>query len=90
MTFYYKNNRSQQLRGFYHTAILGHVTKSATLMNLTQPSISLQIKSLERDLACKLFHCIGPKAILTAEGTALLELIRPNVQDFMEGISSYT
>ncbi len=48
--FYYKNNRLQQIRGFCNTVTYGSLSKAAKIMNLTQSSISLQIKTLERDL----------------------------------------
>ena len=79
--FYYKNNRFQQLRGFYFAATLGNVTKAAEVMHLTQPSISLQIKALEEDLGCQLFARKGPAIALTKEGHTLLELIQPLVEN---------
>ncbi len=48
--FYYKNNRLQQIRGFCNTVTYGSLAKAAKILNLTQSSISLQIKTLERDL----------------------------------------
>lgn len=79
--FYYKNNRFQQLRGFYFAAKLGNITKAAEVMHLTQPSISLQIKALEDDLACQLFERKGPSIHLTKDGAILLELIQPLVEN---------
>lgn len=79
--FYYKNNRFQQLRGFYFAAKLGNITKAAEVMHLTQPSISLQIKALEDDLECKLFERKGPAIHLTKDGATLLELIQPLVEN---------
>ncbi len=52
--FYYKNNRLQQIRGFCNTVNYGSLSKAAKVMNLTQSSISLQIKTLERDLSTNL------------------------------------
>lgn len=48
--FYYKNNRLQQIRGFCNTIMCGSMTKAGESMGLTQSTISLQIKTLERDL----------------------------------------
>lgn len=79
--FYYKNNRFQQLRGFYFAAKLGNITKAAEVMHLTQPSISLQIKALETDLDCQLFERKGPNISLTRDGVTLLELIQPLVEN---------
>lgn len=52
--FYYKNNRLQQIRGFCNTVMCGSMTKAGEIMGLTQSTISLQIKTLERDLKKKL------------------------------------
>lgn len=52
--FYYKNNRLQQIRGFCNTVTYGSLSKAANIMHLGQSSISLQIKTLERDLETKL------------------------------------
>ena len=52
--FYYKNNRLQQIRGFCNTVTYGSLSKAANIMNLSPSSISLQIKTLERDLNTKL------------------------------------
>lgn len=79
--FYYKNNRFQQLRGFYFAAKLGNLTKAAEVMNLTQPSISLQIKALEQDLGCELFERKGPSILLTKDGATLLKLVEPLVEN---------
>jgi DNA-binding transcriptional LysR family regulator len=79
--FYYKNNRFQQLRGFYFAAKLGNLTKAAEVMNLTQPSISLQIKALESDLNTILFERKGPTIALTKDGATLLELVQPLVEN---------
>jgi len=78
--FYYKNNRFQQLRGFYFTAILGSVSKASRVINLTQPAVSLQIKALESDLNTSLFERKGPNISLTKDGTTLLELVSPLVE----------
>ena len=46
----YKQNRLQQLRGFVYAAQEGSITKAAERLFLTQPSVSLQIQALEREL----------------------------------------
>lgn len=69
--FYYKTNRLQQLRGFYYTAQFRSVTKAAQYMNISQPTVTMQIKSLEQDLKTQLFEHNGPKIILTEIGKKL-------------------
>ncbi len=49
-------------------------------MYLSQPSVSLQIKALERELGVELFERHGPRISLTADGQRLLELARPLVE----------
>jgi len=75
----YKQNRLQQLRGFCYAARAGSISKAAEKLYLSQPSVSLQIKALERELETELFERHGPKISLTAAGQRLLELARPLV-----------
>lgn len=67
-SFYYKNNRLQQIRGFINVVQYGGITKAAEQMNLTQSAVSCQIATLEKDLKLKLFKKVGTKLILTAKG----------------------
>jgi len=56
------------------------MSKTAEQMFLSQPSISLLIQSLEKDLQSHLFERQGPKIQLTNEGKILLELALPMVE----------
>lgn len=56
------------------------VSRAATRLSLTQPTVSLQVQSLERDLDATLFERRGPKIELTFEGELLYELARPLVE----------
>jgi DNA-binding transcriptional LysR family regulator len=76
----YKQNRLQQLRGFCYAAAEGSISRAAERMFLSQPSVSLQIQALERELSTKLFDRHGPKIILTREGELLFELAMPLVE----------
>ena len=75
----YKHNRLLQLRGFCHAARAGSMSKAAEKLYLSQPSVSLQIQALERELGVKLFERHGPRIELTPDGQLLLELARPLV-----------
>ena len=77
---YYKQNRLQQLRGFCFAAQAGSISKAADRMFLSQPSVSLQIKALEREFNATLFERRGPKITLTPDGGTLLELASPLVE----------
>ncbi len=78
--FYYKQNRLKQLRAFCYTAQLKSMSRAAEQMFLSQPSISLLIQSLEKDLEQKLFLRKGPRIALTAEGSTLFEMSLPLVE----------
>jgi LysR family cys regulon transcriptional activator len=80
--FRYKQNRLQQLRGFCAVVELNSVSKAAARLNLTQPTVSLQVQALERELRATLFERRGPKLELTPEGEVLFELARPLVEGF--------
>jgi DNA-binding transcriptional LysR family regulator len=76
----YKQNRLQQLRGFCYAARSRSISKAAQKMGLSQPSVSLQIKALERELGAQLFSRRGPRIELTHDGQRLMELARPLVE----------
>ena len=78
--FFYKNNRLQQLRGFCVAAEFQSLTKAAKTLKLSHSSISLQIKSLERDLEVKLFDRNGPSIKLTEDGKKLYQISRSLVE----------
>ena len=73
----YKQNRLQQLRGFCYAARSHSISKAAELMYLSQPSVSLQIKALEREMGVELFERRGPRIRLTYDGQQLFELAKP-------------
>lgn len=77
---YYKQNRLKQLRAFCHTAQSGSISKAATTLYLSQPSVSLQIQALERELNTILFERRGPKISLTPDGKELLDIALPMVE----------
>ena len=64
--FYYKNNRLSQIRGFCYTVQKGSIVKAADFLGLTQPAITIQINSLERDLKVKLFKNTKPLQLTQA------------------------
>ncbi len=74
-----KSNRHKQLRSFCMAAKVGGFSKAAELLQLSQPSVSLQIQGLEKELKAKLFIRNGPKITLTEAGKKLLELAQPLV-----------
>lgn len=78
--FLYKQNRLKQLRAFCTAARLGSISKAADALFLSQPSISLQVRALERELGLTLFERRGPKIELTPDGRAVYEMATPLVE----------
>lgn len=63
----------QWLRGFYSVAEQGGVTQAAHVMGREQPTITRQIKCLEKELGVVLFDRFSGKMKLTPEGKVLFE-----------------
>lgn len=78
---YYKQNRVQQLRGFCYAVQSGSISKAAERLYLSQPSVSLQIQALERELGVTLFERRGPRIRVTPEGEMLYELSLPLLEN---------
>lgn len=76
----YKHNRLQQLRGFCYAAADGSISKAAARMFLSQPSVSLQIQALERELKVVLFERRGPRIRLTPDGELLFQIAMPLIE----------
>jgi DNA-binding transcriptional LysR family regulator len=62
----------RQLRSFVVVAEEMHVGRAAIRLHLTQPSLSRQIASLERDLGVELFARVRRRFVLTAAGETFL------------------
>ncbi len=75
-----RHNRHQQLRSFCVTAQVGSISGAAQRLERSQPSVSLQIQTLERELGVILFERRGPRIRLTPEGESLLEMALPLVE----------
>lgn len=78
--FYYKGNRHKQLRAFVMVVKLGSLTRAAEALYLSQPTISLQLQALERELGTSLVERRRRRINLTDAGEALYELARPLVE----------
>lgn len=71
----------QQLRYFAAVAETRHFTRAAQREHVAQPSLSQQIRSLERELGAELFHRARGHISLTDAGEALLPLARRILAD---------
>lgn len=83
--FYYKQNRLKQLTAFCMAAKTGSISIAGESLFLSQPTISLQIQALERDMKVILFERRGPRITLTPEGAVLFQIAQPLV-DGIEGL----
>jgi DNA-binding transcriptional LysR family regulator len=77
---YYKQKRLKQLRAFCKAAQTGSISEAAEQLFLSQPTISLQIQALEREMSLTVFERRGPRIKLTPEGQILYNLAQPLVE----------
>ena len=62
----------RRVRTFVTVAELGSVSKAAQRLHISQPGLSRQLQELQHELGLRLFHRIGRRLVLTAEGEQLL------------------
>lgn len=62
-----------QLRSFVAVAELGHLTRAAERVHVSQPALSAQIKALEEELGVRLFERTPGGMMLTRAGERMLE-----------------
>jgi DNA-binding transcriptional LysR family regulator len=82
---YYKQNHLKQLRAFCMAAKTGNISQAAEALFQSQPTVTLQIQALEREMKITLFERCGPKISLTPEGLVLQQIAQPLV-DGIEGL----
>jgi DNA-binding transcriptional LysR family regulator len=74
---YYKQTRYKLLRTFCVVAQKENITHAAEQLHISQPTVSLQIQALEREMGEKLLERRGPSIRLTPEGKILYQLVQP-------------
>lgn len=62
----------EQLRSFHAVATRGGFSRAAESIFLTQSTVSMQVKALERELGVRLFERLGRRVLLTQEGKSML------------------
>lgn len=80
--FHYKGNQLKQLRAFLTAADEASFSRAADRLYISQPSVSQLIRSLEREMGVELFARNGPRIEISPEGQALVDLVRPLVDQF--------
>jgi DNA-binding transcriptional LysR family regulator len=73
----------RHIRYFLAVALEQNFTRAAERVGIGQPSLSLQIRDLERAVGARLFHRIPQGAELTEAGKAFHDLVR-NIPDHVE------
>jgi len=74
---YYKQTRYKLLRTFCVVAQKENITHAAEQLHISQPTVSLQVQALEREMGQKLLERRGPSVKLTPEGKVLYQLVQP-------------
>jgi DNA-binding transcriptional LysR family regulator len=67
----------QQIKTFVAVAKTGNFSRAAESLFRTQPSVTVAVRRLEKELGAKLFERHGRRTILTAAGEALAEAAGP-------------
>ncbi|MGM0751694.1 MAG: LysR family transcriptional regulator [Bacillota bacterium] len=75
-----------QLEAFDHVVRLGSFSKAARHLNLSQPTISVRIQGLEKEVGSGLFHRVGKRVELTDAGKGFLPYARQAIELVANGI----
>lgn len=70
---------------FYHVVKSGQITAAAQILNMSQPAVSQQISSLEKQLNVSLFKRSGRGIVLTKEGKLLYEYVQRGYEEILQG-----
>lgn len=77
-------------RIFYYVTINGSISKAAEELNISQPAVTWQIKSLEEQLDLTLFIRTKKGVTLTEEGKVLFDYIKKGIESFKNGENALT
>lgn len=77
-------------RIFYTVVMYGSISKAAEALFISQPAVTFQMKSLEKQLGLCLFVRTRQGIILTDEGSVLFNWVKKGLEDFNNGESILT
>ncbi|WP_430786936.1 LysR family transcriptional regulator [Virgibacillus flavescens] len=75
-----------QLKAFDHVIRLGSFSKAARYLNVSQPTISIRIKELEKSVGGALFYQSGKQMKLTELGNGFLPYARQALDVLIKGV----
>lgn len=75
---------------FYTVAIEGSISKAASVLHISQPAVTWQIKSLENQLGIALFVRTKKGVNLTEEGKVLFQYVEKGIESFKNGENMLT
>src|SRR5215467_12561341 len=75
----------RHLRYFIECAELLHFTRAAEMLHVSQPTLSIQIHSLEEELGAPLFQRVGRNVRLTEAGSLFLDHARRALREVEAG-----
>jgi DNA-binding transcriptional LysR family regulator len=78
----------KRLNTFFLVSKRGSLERAATELKLTIPTISAQIKTLERELNVNLFHHLPNKLVLTEQGKVFLDRVEAVLTSFEKAKAS--
>lgn len=82
------NSNFEHYRIFYYVAKYGNLTKAASVLHTSQPSVTRTIHNLERNLNCRLFERSKSGMKLTPEGEVFYEYIAVGCSQFFKAESN--
>ena len=73
-----------QMNYFLKIAEIGNMGRAAEVLHISQPSLSIAISNLEKELNVKLFHRVGHKLFLSTDGEQFLVHVKKILADVQE------
>ncbi|AGF73659.1 LysR family transcriptional regulator [Corynebacterium halotolerans] len=75
------------LRGFLAVAEAGHLTDTAAILGISQPTLTRRIRRVEEFTGATLFDRTGRRLVLNARGRAFLPHVRRMIAELEDGVA---